>query len=219
MELKFSLSHQLCDSGDLFQKYMYNKVIKIIFVAFVAITFVVVNTSYAFADESNYGGTEIKNKSFRIEKEVRMVGDNSWKDKVTDVEENEVVEFRIRVENVGEVEVDDMKMEDFLPDEMYRVGGDGLTEYWDNFAPGDVETFKIKAQVESDEYDREDFEKCVVNKAEITYDGDFEGSDTATVCYGNVEVTELPKTGAGSTFAIAGTALVVVGTLIRKKRK
>ena len=198
---------------------MYNKIIKVIFVAFVTVTFVVMNTSYAFADESDYGGTEIKNKSFRIEKEVRVEGDNEWKDKVTDVEEDETVEFRIEVKNVGEVEVDDMKMEDFLPDEMDRVGGDGLTEYWDDFEPGDKVTFKIKAEIDEDEYDRENFDKCIVNKAEIRYDDDFEGSDTATVCYGDGEITELPETGAGATVAFLGICLVLLGVFIKKSKK
>ena len=98
---------------------------------------IVANASTAYAQESNYGGPEIRNKSFRIEKEVRKEGESDWKDKVLDVLEGDVVEFRIEIENVGEVEVDNMKMEDFLPDELYRVGGDGLTEYFDDFEPGE----------------------------------------------------------------------------------
>lgn len=211
--ITFVVIWQPCPGSDMTKNIVKVFVSTVAFVALVS-----TNVATVYADESNYGGTEIKNKSFKITKDVRIEGDNSWKDKVTDVEEDEVVEFRIRVENVGEVEVDNMKMEDFLPDEMYRVGGDGLTEYWDNFAPGDVETFKITAKVNSDEYDREDFEKCIVNKAEITYKGKFEGADVAVVCYGNVEVTELPKTGASSTVALAGTGLIALGTLLKRKR-
>lgn len=189
--------------------------------AFTLVALINSNTAYAGC-ESNYGGGEtcIYNKSFEIEKKVRIEGDNEWKDKVVDVEEDETVEFRIRVENVGEVGVDDMKYEDFLPDEMERVGGDGLTEYWDGFDPDEEVTFIIEAKVKDSEYDDEDFEKCVVNKVELYYDDAFEGSDTATVCYGDEEITELPETGPASTvgLALSGLGLIASGTLVKKRK-
>lgn len=168
---------------------------------------------------ANYGGGEI-NKRFRITKKVRIEGDNSWKDKVTDVREGEVVEFKITVENLSDEEADEfdkMKIEDFLPDELYRIGGSGLTEYWNDFGSGDEKKFTIEVKVESEEYDRDvEFEKCVVNKVELEWDGEFEGSDTATVCYGNEEPSELPKTGYTSTLAIAGLATLVAGLVAKK---
>ena len=112
-----------------------------------------------------------------------------------------------------------MKMKDILPDELIKVGGSGLTEYFDNFEPGETEEFVIKAEIKDSEFDRKDFEKCVVNKAEVYFGDRFEGSDTATVCYGKGKVTELPKTGPESTIAmsLAGLGFVVIGTLSRKK--
>ena len=174
-----------------------------------------------YADQ--YGETYI-NKRFEIDKDVRIEGDNSWKDKVTDVEINEIVEFKITIKNRSDEEADDfdnMKMEDFLPDELERVGGSGLTEYWDNFEPGEKKSFTIEAKVKDSEYDREDnFEKCVVNKAEVEWDGEFEGSDTAIVCYGNTELTELPETGSSTdSIAALGLGLVVVGALVKKLKK
>ena len=137
----------------------------IVSVAFLALSLGFSTPVYATC-ESTYGGGEkcVYNKSFDIEKKVRKEGDSKWKDKVTDVEEDEVVEFRIRIKNVGEVETDNMKMIDDLPDAMERVGGSGLTEYFDNFAPGEVEEFIIKAKVKDKEYDRDNFDKCVVNE-------------------------------------------------------
>lgn len=192
-------------------------------------------TGTAYADdnecEPNYGGGEtcIINKSFSIEKEVRIYGsDDEFKDKITGVEADEIVEFRIVIKNTTIVpsgideddipDFDNMKMKDILPDELERVGGAGLTEYWDDFAPGEEIEFKIRAQIDSDEFDRdEDFEKCVVNEARVYYDDDLEGSDTATVCYGNVdEVTELPETGYTSTLSILGLGLMSLGVLIRR---
>ena len=60
----------------------------------------------------------------------------------------------------------------------------------------------------------------MVNKAEAYYDNDFVGSATATVCYSNKTVTELPKTGLGNsvTLTIAGLGLVGLGLLIKRSK-
>ena len=182
--------------------------------------FVFLSTGTAYAGQ--YGEEEY-NLRFKITKEVRIQGDTEWKDKVTDVKEGEVVEFRIKIRNKSDDPADatdDMKMEDFLPEEMYKVGGNGLTEEWDNFDPKDEKVLIIQAKVDSDEYDSDvRFEKCVVNKAELRWDGEFQGSDTATVCYGNVEPTELPKTGAFSTMGLSGLVLLVSGLVSKKYLK
>jgi uncharacterized repeat protein (TIGR01451 family)/LPXTG-motif cell wall-anchored protein len=181
------------------------------------------NTKVYASCEPTYGGGEtcIYNKSFKITKDVRVIEDNDtdFRDKVTKVKKNETVEFRIKIKNVGEVEVDNMKMTDKLPDELERVGGDGLTEYFDNFKPGETKEFKIKAVINSDEFDRENFDKCVVNKAELHFGDKFEGADTATVCFGKGEVTELPSTGPdfGTATGIAGLGLTVLGFLVKRK--
>jgi hypothetical protein len=182
--------------------------------------------------EPVYGGGEIciYNKRFEIEKEVRLEGDNTWRDKVyidlTDEDENDKdIEFRIKIKNLSdeetedEIDFDNMKMKDLLPNELDRIGGTGLTEYWDDFEPGETKEFIIRVELEDDERDREgEFEKCVVNKAEAYWDGEFEGSDTATVCYSNKEVTELPDTGALSTLTLVGFGLITAGALIKKSK-
>lgn len=183
--------------------------------------FVFLSTGTAYAGQ--YGEEEEYNLRFKITKEVRIQGDTEWKDKVTDVDKDDVVEFRIKIRNKSDDPADatdDMKMEDFLPEEMDKVGGSGLTEEWDNFDPKDEKVFIIQAKVDSDEYDRDvEFEKCVVNKAELRWDGEFQGSDTATVCYGNIEPTELPKTGALSTLGLTGLGLLVAGLVSKKYLK
>lgn len=174
--------------------------------------------------KSTYGNGETCyiNKRFEIDKDVRIKDDDDddWEDKVTDVDEDDVVEFRVKIKNKSDDDADDfddMKMEDFLPDEMERVGGSGLTEYWDDFDSDETKTFVIEAKIDEDEFDRDhEFEKCIVNKAEVTWDGDFEGSDTATVCYGDEEVKELPETGSNEIAALFGAALIAVGLLLRK---
>lgn len=204
-------------------KALYKLIVSVSILGVVSLTSQMsINSVYASGNcEANYGGGEtcILNKSFEVTKKVRIEGDNSWKDKVIEVEPDQIVEFRIRVKNVGEVEVDNMKMEDFLPDEMIFLDNEGLTQEWDNFSPDETREFKIKARIKDSEFDRENFEKCIVNKVEIEYDGNFEGSDTATVCYGDVEITELPETGATQSIvlSVAGLGFIFVGTLIKKK--
>ena len=180
--------------------------------------FVFLSTRPVFADQ--YGEDEEYNLRFKIVKEVRIQGDTEWKDKVTNVGKNDVVEFRIKIKNRSDDPADatdDMKMEDFLPEEMSKVGGSGLTEEWDDFDPKDEKVFIIEAKVDSDEYNRNvEFEKCVVNKAELRWDGEFQGADTATVCYGNVKPSELPKTGALSTLGLSGLGLLIPGLVSKK---
>lgn len=196
---------------------------KIKLIGFFSVLGIVLTLSTRTVYAEQYGEEEEYNLRFRITKEVRIQGDNEWKDKVTDVDKDDIVEFKIKITNKSDDPADaadDMKMEDFLPDEMYKVGGNGLTEDWDNFDPDDEKVFIIQAKVESDEYDRDvEFEKCVVNKAELRWDGEFQGSDTATVCYGNVEPSELPKTGAVSTLALAGMGSLIAGLVAKKSVK
>jgi len=192
---------------------------KLIAAVLVASAATVLGSTTAFAGcESNYGGgqTCVYNKRFDIEKKVRKEGDDEWKDKITNVKKGQIVEFKVKVKNEGDIETDDMGMRDKLPSELEKVSGD-LTEYWNDFEPGETKTFYIKAKVKDSEYDRENFEKCVVNKAEVEYNDDDQGSDTATVCYTNREVTELPETG-GSSVALGalGLGLVAAGIALKK---
>lgn len=138
-----------------------------------------------------YGQTCVSNESFEIEKKVRVKGNSTWKDKVTNVEEQDTVEFKVTVTNTGDDEESKLKMTDSLPDEMSRTGGAGLTEQRDDFAADEDEEFIIEAQLNSSEFDTStSFEKCVVNKAELEQAGDYKGSDTATVCYNNADIEE-----------------------------
>ncbi len=213
---------------------MLKNIQKLIAVALLSASVLAVSNGTAYADndcEPNYGGGEtcIINKSFTIEKKVRIEGNDSWKDKVSGVEADDTVEFKVTITNNTNVpdgtpsddvpDFDNMKMKDILPDEMERVGGDGLTEYWDDFAPGEDREFIIKAKIDADEFDRDgDFEKCIVNEAQVFYDDDFEGSDTATVCYGDVDVTELPETGYTDALSILGLGLTSLGAFIKSRR-
>jgi hypothetical protein len=171
--------------------------------------------------EGAYGETCVEDESYDIEKWVRIKGasEASWKDKVTNVKESDTVEFRLRAENTGDVETDDAETEDTLPSEMTKTGGAGLTESWADFGPDDVKEFIIEAKLKASEFSSTvKFEKCVVNKVELTIEGDFKGSDTATVCYNNADV-ELPETGplAALPLGLTGIAMAAVGGWLKRR--
>lgn len=208
------------------KKEIMKNSIMYVFTALVVAGFAVAGMGTVYADcEETYGGGEncVYNKRFEIEKKVRIKGDDSWKDKVTGVEKNDTIEFKIKIKNRSDegtpVNFDNMKMSDNLPDELIKVGGDGLTEYFDSFGPGESKTFIIRAKVDPDEFDtNKDFEKCVVNKAEVKWNKKFEGADTATVCYEkNAKPKELPRTGAESIPAMAGGLMTLVGLVIKRR--
>lgn len=202
---------------------MNNNFYKLILPIVTIVSMVSISTPKVFADcETTYGGGEtcIYNKRFSIEKKVRFEGDSEWEDKIEDVDEGDVIEFRLKIKNLSDDdadEFDNMKMHDSLPDELIRVGGSGLTEYWDNFDSDETQTYIIRVVVDEDEFDRTDnFENCVVNKAKLYWDDEFEGSDTATVCYGKGTPSELPDTGANAVIALAGLGTTLFGLILRK---
>lgn len=151
--------------------------------------------------------TEDEEISFDIEKEVRKYNsDKGFEERITfndlKVQDTVKVEFKIKVKNTGNVSVDNMKYEDDLPDHFTRIGGSGLTEYWDDFEPGETKEFTIYAELDSAEVTL-DKSECYVNRVELEHDGDNEGKDDAIVCINTGEITELPETGATATVVLA----------------
>ncbi len=202
-------------------------------------------TKPVFADcTPNYGGGETctYTKKFTIEKFVKLEGDSNWKDEVSvdlndDDEKDKDVMFKIvitaNIEDADgidpdDVEFDDMKMKDSLPDELKFLDDesqDELVEEWDNFKPGETKTFYFTTKIRNSEKDKEgEFEKCVVNKAKLYYKDDLQGSDSAVVCYkktGDVlgDVSELPETGEFPVTGMAGMGLIALGSVMKLKRK
>ncbi|RJR27964.1 hypothetical protein C4561_00445 [candidate division WWE3 bacterium] len=223
---------------NLFNKGLKNLIFASVLAAMFAFFPVAV---YAEDCDKTYGGGEvcIVNKSFKIRKWVKLEGDSNWKEEVTidlndDDENDKEIIFKIEVENnvesddmdVDDFEFDDMEMKDILPDE-FKLDDDSeddLEEEWDNFKAGDEETFYITVKLRDSEKDREGtFHKCAINKAEVYYDGEFEGADDASVCWKRgeeeEEIKELPKTGTPLSAGVTGLGLVALGTLIKKSKK
>lgn len=186
-----------------------------------AISMVYLTTSTFSVYADTYGGGETE-KSIKIVKEVRLEGDTNYKDKVfidlTDEnEKGKEIYFRITITNTGD-DLENLKMEDFLPSELDKIAGN-LTEEWSKLSSGEVKTFIIKASLKGSEIKEDkDYEKCVVNKAELRQDGDFMGSDTATVCYGN-KPQKLPETGFWAMPGFAGLGMASLGGLLKLKSK
>lgn len=199
----------------------------------------------AYADcETNYGGGETctYNSHFKIQKWVKLEGDSSWKDDVLvdlndDDENDKRILFKVQVTanvtnadgvDVDKINFDDMKMKDNWPDELKFLDDESkndLTEEWDDFKPGETKTFYFTAKIKSDEKNKDgDFEKCVVNKASLYYQGDFQGSDDAVVCYKKGSdvlgaSTELPETGFLPVEGIVGLLMTAAGVGLKLKKK
>lgn len=157
-------------------------------------------------------------KDVSISKQVRLEGQDRWDDKVSDVSEDDIIEFKIKVENKSgnnTSAIDDLKMEDKLPDELEKING-SLTVYWDDFDQDEDKTFIIKAKVRASEFEG-DVDECVDNKAIVMIDGDEEDEAEATVCYANVELAELPDTGAGTNITLFSLGVLLLGIYYRKQ--
>lgn len=199
---------------------------KLIVASVTSITIAMLAMGNVYA-QSYGGGTDTRNRSFSVRKEVRFKGDSDWFKRIGGVRKGDTVEFRIRIENTGDSTVNDMKMTDFLPSEMIRIGGDELIEQWDNFRNGSTMTFEIAATVKDSEFTSDLTENCVVNRAKVErfYENDWTevGSAAATVCYGDTSliVRELPKTGATENIAlsIAGLVSIALGLAFKKMKK
>ncbi len=195
--------------------------------------------------EQRYGGGEtcVVTSTFKIRKYVRLEGDKSWRDEVTidlnDGDENDKkIEFKVEVTaeisdshnvDLDKITFDDLKMKDSWPEELKFLdeSDDDLKEEWDDFKAGDKKTFRFTGKIQGDEKDKDgEFEKCVVNKASLYYEDEFQASDEAVVCYKKTEdvlgtstVAELPKTGLLPIPAILGVALLSASGLLKLARK
>lgn len=205
-----------------------NLITTIVFLVAILIAQKALKPVFAADCETNYGGNKIcTTKKVHIKKSVRVCDKNGsncseWSDKVINVTKNDLVQFKIVVYNDSSDNadsLDNMSMKDALPSELTRTGGDSLKEYWDNFKTGTSKKFIIDAKVNASEFDRKDFDKCVVNEAFVYRDKKLKDSADATVCYNNRKPTELPKTGANGTVALIGVGLVLAGIVINSSKK
>lgn len=160
----------------------------------------------------------IVNKSFSVEKTVRVGDQGDWSDEVSGIKAGQEVQFEVTVLNTGEAKISDLKVIDVLPSNLTRTSD---LDNWviDNFEPGDVRKFWVKATANYDGI-AVNQEKCVVNVVNLVYKGTKEASDTASVCIKNEgkvlsAQTPLPMTGSVQ-MTVLGVSIValLVGLII-----
>lgn len=181
---------------------------------------------FANSCERTYGGGKECDRSLKITKEVSKDQDKLNKNKdysdsiiLKSNERNKLVTFRIEVENKGDVDEEDLKVIDKLPEVFEKVEG-ALTEEIERIDNGDKITYYITVRVKSSAFDEG---RCVVNEVRLRGDMNDEGgdetidTDTATVCFGR-EITQLPKTGNEEAVVatLLGFGLIATGFGLRK---
>lgn len=149
-----------------------------------------------------------KNISFTIEKV-------SNKERI---QEREEVTFTITVKNVGEVEVNEVRIRDFLPSELERVEGD-IEWTLNGFAPGETEELQVTARAK-DQVVGMGSEKQVTNIARLEFEGiSMEDEADVIIFEGDVSGVQdempkvLPATASGDDWywmgLVAGLALAI----------
>ena len=162
----------------------------------------------------SYGSSSCSDSGFDLVKRVSFK-DEEGKQKITGIKQGDVFKYTFKIENKTD-ETKTLKLIDNLPNELERIGGIGFTE---EVTLGKKSSVKLimEVKVKDSEFDnKKDFEKCVVNTAQLYKDGAKKESSSATVCYGEGVAKTLPETGANDIFAIAGLILASAGVVIRK---
>ena len=201
---------------------MKNKINKNILIPSLVAAFMLASNTSVMAQYGGGGGNETEYKSLQVTKQVKLDGDVNFRDKIyidltNQDEKGKEIIFKVTVKNRGD-KIDNLKYEDFLPSALNKKSGN-LTQDVGSLNTDETKTYEIKTSLKDDEVNRDtEFEKCVVNKVDLTQDGDFEDSDVATVCYGNVdEPTQLPETGFVPLMGMVGLGLITAGRYIKKR--
>lgn len=205
-----------------------NKALLLVFAALVAVglSFLIFRNAAATEDwtGSVYGEKTVR-YYFNVNKMVSKREGDGWTgptDKVTGLKDGDLVQFRIEVTNNGDETVNDVWVNDFLPDELKQYSGD-VEWKLDNFKPGETRVFTFEAKVEA----KSDVSSaCVVNKAVVRYENKDAASDSVEVCYGKegevlgAAAEALPATGLelNNAFLALTTAagMILIGFGARK---
>lgn len=120
---------------------------------------------------------------YDVRKTVSKTAGSEGTDRITGISQGDTFTFYFRVSNNTLNEVT-LTLEDNLPSNLERVGGIGYTEKVTLY-PKSRKTLEMVVKVKDSEFQNKNFfQKCVVNKANLYKDKDLKDSATATVCYG-----------------------------------
>lgn len=184
------------------------------FLNLIVVSSVLALNANASCSGSYYGSSSCSDSGFDLTKKVSFK-DEEAKQKLTGVKKGDVFKYTFKIENKTD-ETKTLKLIDNLPNELERVAGIGFTE---EVTLGKKSSVKLVMEVkvkDSEFENKKDFEKCVVNTAQLYKDGAKKESSSATVCYGEGIAKTLPETGPNDIFAVVGLILATAGVVIRK---
>lgn len=180
--------------------------------------------------ETIYGGGQncVRTGELQIDKEILDPDSNSYVDNLG-VESHrfgtaEEVTFKLKVKNVGDDTLRNVKVTDNLPGYLFFVGGSSDSYSIDELSPDETVEILVYAQVKAESQLPSDKSLiCILNTAEAKADDEHD-VDTVQLCLGSkvLGVSTLPKTGMGSVIPLTVFFLLtgLIGLiLIRLNRK
>lgn len=176
----------------------------------------------------NYGGgencIEIKKEKITLDKEVSFKKSGDFSSRVKGAEAGETVYFRIIVKNEGDIDLENLKVEDDLP--KYLKTSEDTEWTIKKLEAGKEWSEVFKAEV-VDDGDLPDNDTCTVNEARVKESGKTVDEDTAVVCIEAptkvLGVKELPVTGGRNSvtgkeisFGVIALGMFLLGIGLKK---
>lgn len=202
---------------------MKNKIFKLVF-SFIIISLM----GFYFGDvktkayEAPYYG-EVPAGQIKIVKKVKDPANDTWADNLSVYDyrfaPGEEVVYLLTIENKGEVDFDEIKINDYLPDFLELSEGE-LEKVFNDFEKGEVAEYEIKAKVvNTDQLPVDQGLFCLINKAEVIAD-DQGDEDTAQICVESKVLGASIQPEAGVNLLVLAGSLVgfsVLGFCFKKK--
>lgn len=210
---------------------MNNKA-KAIFLYLLVIVCMILAAPFVWANYQ-YGG-EVPERQIIIDKKIKAVNkggewvDNLFAEEFTYVA-SEKVDFRVVVKNSGEEDLNNIKVIDYLPGEVYFVSGpgeykaDGHQAEWtiDHLNSGEEKEFYLEARVVESEklVSRDPF--CMLNRVRAEAETGESDEDTAQLCVETrILGVELPPTGINLVLpGFLAVSISTLGLFLKKKLK
>jgi uncharacterized repeat protein (TIGR01451 family) len=172
-----------------------------------------------------YGEVEVS-KDITIDKKVKNPNTGDFVDNLFASDflfkQDQEVEFKVVVKNVGDKDLDKVEYRDTLPSELDYVDG-ALEASISDFKVNEEKTFFFKTK--ADIFGKDAGTYCTVNTAYAWIEGGESEKDTAQVCITKGEVKgfvaeKLPQAGPGaSTILLFGsTSMALAGWALTKKK-
>lgn len=182
-----------------------------------------------------YGNGE-PSRQIIVDKQVKPDRWNDWKDNLSAdaylFQSDDRVDFKVRVKNTGEDDLDNVEVIDYLPDYVDYVSGpggatrDGNQVKWNagHFNPGEEKEYTLQVEIVESNLLEGKGNFCVVNRVRVEAESDESDEDTSEFCIegteGKVLGVKLPETGASLALGmIASLTVAGAGTFIKRKNQ